>query len=140
MPDRAVLTYHSIDSSGSVLSVTPAALSGSQQVSCQLAIVSHGKPYGFWQYCRLRFRHGRCFAHRLSEKLTVWRFQARVLACPIVPLLLWLRTARAVLWKGSHVRQWLFASPLVFLFQMMWAAGELTGYLLGAGESCSRTD
>ena len=104
------------------------------------ARVSHGKPYRFWQYCRLRFRHGRCFAERLSGKLTLWRFQARVLACPVVPLVLWLRTARAVLWKGSHVRQWLFASLTVFVFQMMWAMGELTGYLLGAGESCSQTD
>ncbi len=104
------------------------------------AKVSHGKPYRFWSYCRLRYCHGRCFADRLSEHLTMWRFQARVLACPLVPLLLWLRTARAVLWKGSHVRQWFLASPLVLVFQLMWAAGELTGYLLGAGESCSRTD
>ncbi len=104
------------------------------------ARVSHGKRYRLAAYCSLRFSHGDCFAGRQREKLSFWALLRRILLSPLVPLLLSLRTARAVVWKGTHVREWLLAAPLLFLFHAMWALGELTGYVLGPGESCSHTD
>ena len=104
------------------------------------ARVSHRKRYRLGSYCSLRFSHGDCFAGRKRDKLTFWALQRRILLAPLVPFLLSLRTARAVLWKGTQVREWLLAAPMLFLFHAMWALGELTGYILGPGESCSHTD
>lgn len=104
------------------------------------ARVSHGKRYRLAAYCWLRFSHGDCFAARQRGKLSFWALQQRILLSPFVPFLLSLRTARAVLWKGARVREWLLAAPLLFLFHAMWALGELAGYILGPGESCSHTD
>jgi hypothetical protein len=104
------------------------------------ARVSHRKHYRLAAYCSLRFRHGDCFAGRQRDKLSFWGLQRRILLAPFVPFLLSLRTARAVLWKGTQVRAWLLAAPLLLLFHAMWALGELTGYILEPGESCSHTD
>lgn len=104
------------------------------------ARVAHQKPYRFLSYCALRLWHGRCFAGIGRRRMSFWRLQGRILVSPLVPFVLSLRTARTVWAKGAFLREWLLAAPILFVFHLMWAVGELSGYVFGPGEACSCTD
>lgn len=94
--------------------------------------VSQRQERGLFEYIPLRFRHGRCYGARRAKKH--W------LAAPLIPLILFLRAARAVFSKRRDRVLYLYVSPLVFIYIVCWAAGEITGYLFGSGQSCLETD
>jgi glycosyltransferase involved in cell wall biosynthesis len=104
------------------------------------AIARHRKPYRFGAYLRLRFRHGRCFGGMIRRSGGFRAVAARVLLSPLTPLLLALRSARAVVPKQAYRREFCFALPLLLLCYAAWAAGEAAGCLLGPGQACSQTD
>ena len=104
------------------------------------ASIAHGKSYGLVRYCALRFQHGRCFAARRFPTLEFWALQARILLFPLTPLLLLCRAGRAVFSKRKRRWEFLACSPLLLLLHAVWVVGELSGYLLGPGGSCSQTD
>jgi hypothetical protein len=104
------------------------------------ALVAHRKPYGFWEYCALRYRHGRCYAGQRRETLSPWSLAWRVILAPLLPLLSALRSLRSVLAKRNHLRQYFLGFPLLVVLYAAWAAGELSGYLRGPGTTCSETD
>ncbi len=104
------------------------------------AVVVHRKPYRFGAYCALRFRHGRCFGGMIREGGRFGDVAARVLASPLTPFRLLLRSARAVAARGAYRRQYTLALPLLLVCYAAWTAGEVRGYLGGPGEACSQTD
>lgn len=91
-------------------------------------------------YLELRFHHGRCYGARRWSG-AAWAQRARLLArSPLIPLVLFTRTLRAIL-PNRQLRARFFATALlVASYQFAWACGEITGYLLGPADSCSRTD
>jgi hypothetical protein len=60
---------------------------------------------------------------------------ARSLALPVV---LFLRISRRVAARRPYRRKLASALPLLALFAVVWAAGELVGYVAGPGHSLSK--
>jgi hypothetical protein len=77
--------------------------------------------------------HGRSFARvRAAERgLRRWQRLALAALCPLLPFLLFLRTARRVFRSRAYRKEFLAASPLVFAGLAAWSWGELVGYLCG---------
>lgn len=95
---------------------------------------------GAAEYVSLRFRHGRCYGARrfaqsaAAEKVRLWLFS------PLLPALLYWRMLRWVLRAQWHRADFLRTIPLVAFYVLAWSAGEVTGYLFGAGSTCVETD
>ena len=94
--------------------------------------VSQRQQRGLLEYIPLRFRHGRCYGARRDRK--PW------LAAPLIPMVLFLRAARAVFSRRRDQIVFVAVSPFVFVYMVSWALGEVAGYLFGAGQSCLQTD
>jgi len=94
-------------------------------------VVCHMKSFGLWSFIRQRFQHGIRFGQwRASHLVGVQRIVYRV-CFPVIPFLLLARIGRQVLAKRRHRRQFLVSLPLLVLFLLSWAAGEVTGSLRG---------
>lgn len=80
---------------------------------------------------RERFVWGQSFAAtRVSGFPALTRFSYAAF-CVVLPLLLAYRLWRGVLVRRRTIAKFLAAAPLVILLTMVWAVGELTGYLRG---------
>jgi hypothetical protein len=118
-------TFHcrSLVSSGRQLYLDPAL-----RVSC-------GRRLSFTAWARRRLLHGRCYGAMRATGWSVTRRIFHILASPTVPFLLFLRVARHV-WPRPRFRsKFLAVSPGCLVAQVLWAAGEAVGLLLGAGTS-----
>jgi hypothetical protein len=104
------------------------------------AVVTHRKPYRLGPYCALRFRHGRCFGGMIRKSERLAALAVRVLFSPLIPFLQALRSARVVMAKRIHRKEYCLALPLLIVCYAAWTAGEVAGYLGGSGQACSQTD
>ena len=95
---------------------------------------------GALSYLGLRFQHGRCYGARRWSGSPEAERRRLLLRAPLIPAVLFARSARAMLPRTGLRWRFLASAPLVCLYQLSWSAGEWTGYLFGAGGSCSRTD
>ncbi len=101
-------------------------------------VVRLRKPIPFLEFFRSRYHHGRCYsAMRAAEAPEIERW-LRTLTVPLLPALALFRQARCLWPKGRYRRKFLMAAPLLFLFDVSWAWGELWGYLRGPGRSTSQ--
>lgn len=98
------------------------------------AAVTQTQRRGAIAYIPLRFRHGRCYGARRPAA------DRPGLRSILIPGILFARVLRAVLARPEFLARFVPVAPLVFVYQLAWAAGEITGYLAGAGDSCRRTD
>ena len=100
-------------------------------------IVQLHKKLMFWEFFCSRYHHGRCFAAmRVSASP---RSQAVLYAvvAPLLPCLALARHLKSVWPKGHNRRKFLMTLPMILLFNVSWAWGELVGYLRGPGRSCA---
>lgn len=101
-------------------------------------VVTLRKPIPFAEFLYSRYHHGRCFAAMRvtgARRSTRW---LRALTVPFVPLgALW-RQTRSVWPKRRHRAKFMLVMPLLLLFHLSWAWGELWGYLRGPGRSCGQ--
>jgi len=106
--------------------------------SPQLAVVQ-SQHRGMLEYIPLRYRHGRCYgARRVAATLgSRWKLLAR---SPLIPVVLLSRILRAVVNLKAFWLRFLAAGPLVITYVLAWSAGEIVGYLWGAGGTCQETD
>ena len=84
------------------------------------------------------FHHGRAFAARRCVRLPVWRRAALAAGAPFLPVLQGARMIATVLGRRRRLVPFVRAIPGILVFTCSWSAGELAGYLLGAGRSASR--
>lgn len=103
------------------------------------SVVTQRQHRGLVGYFTLRYRHGRCYGGRRMattpprERFRLW------LRAPLIPAVLFARTARAVT-QSPSAAEFRFVSPLVLAYQLAWSAGEIAGYLAGPGNSLHNTD
>lgn len=101
-------------------------------------IADHKKHFSFPEYMSQRYLYSRSYAGArihgapLSRRLA---YAAGSLALP--PVLFW-RTISRIQSKGRHQAELRRSMPYIALFVLAWAAGELVGYVAGAGDSLSR--
>lgn len=108
--------------------------------STNAAVVRHIKPFRLGHFLVQRFHFARSFAGmRRADQSPARRllYAAGSLALP--PLLL-ARVTRNALRKGRHLGRFAACLPLIALFLTVGAAGELVGYLVGAGSSLERVE
>lgn len=95
---------------------------------------------GLIEYIPLRFRHGRCYGARRFQSLPNADRVKLLIRSPTLPFLLLFRIARSVVRARWKMGVLLAVSPIILLYVFAWSVGEVTGYLAGAGRSCSDTD
>jgi hypothetical protein len=78
---------------------------------------------------RQRLAHGRHHARRQSEGMTRGRTLLRVVAAPLVPIVLVLRSGRAVMKRRRLRLRFAQSAPLLWWVHSWWAVGEARGYL-----------
>jgi len=101
-------------------------------------VVTLHKSIPFGEFLRSRYHHGRCFAAMRvagGQRSTRW---LRVLTTPGVPFVVLWRQMQSVWPKRRHRVKFVMALPLLFVFHLGWAWGELWGYLRGPGQSCGQ--
>jgi hypothetical protein len=101
-------------------------------------VVGHRKYYTFGEYFSQRYLYARSYAGARVAGAPAWRKAAYGAAALALPPLLFYRTVTRIMAKGRH-KDWLLKSlPLISLFVLAWAWGEVVGSWFGAGDSLSR--
>jgi glycosyltransferase involved in cell wall biosynthesis len=101
-------------------------------------VVTLRKPIPFTEFLCSRYHHGRCFAAMRvagGRRSTRW---LRALSAFLLPLVALWRQTRSVWPKGRYRAKFIMTMPLLLLFHVNWAWGELWGYLRGPGRSCEQ--
>jgi len=75
--------------------------------------------------------HGRSLAkvRTMEQNFSMLQRIFFILISPLLPLLLFYRTARRIFKNRIYLKQFLFSFPLVFLGLSLWSWGEFLGYL-----------
>jgi hypothetical protein len=100
--------------------------------------VSHFQRTTVLRYARQRFWYSRSYAgQRAAGAAPLKRLALGLGAVLLPPVLLW-RIVRAVWASGKHRPELLASLPLLALYVLVWAWGEVVGAWWGAGDSLSR--
>jgi hypothetical protein len=100
--------------------------------------VAHKKHYTVGGYLAQRYLYARSYAGaRLTGASWPIRVGYAVAACALPPVL-FLRIVSRVITRRRYRRELAKALPLIALFVVGWAAGEMVGALAGPGDSLSR--
>jgi hypothetical protein len=100
----------------------------------------HCKKFSFGLFARQRFIYSRYYAGlRFSREQTV----KRVLACGatiLLPPLLLYRSLKQIRSKSRLGGEFRSAMPYLLIFYLVWALGEMVGYLQGNGDALARIE
>jgi hypothetical protein len=113
---------------------------GARIASTNSAAVLHIKPFRFWHFLTQRFHFSRSFAGMRRVDQTRAQSLAYGFGSLALPPLLMLRIVREVIRKQRFGREFLAAAPVVGVFLMVGALGEMMGYLFGLGDSLERVE
>ena len=109
------------------------------ELICQPDIrVGHKKHYKVHDYASQRFFYSRAYAalHIANAPLSK-RLLYGCMAIALPPLVLW-RITRNVLRSERHTSWFFLSLPLLAVFVVCWAAGEVAGYWCGDGGALAR--
>lgn len=113
---------------------------GEQLYSDPSVVVYHRKSFGLGEFLEQRFHYGRSFAGMRVQGGPLWKRALFVVGSPILPPLLIWRIGRRLFLRRRHRLVFLKALPLLTLFTVSWAVGELVGYATGPGDSLARVE
>jgi len=104
------------------------------------AVIDHRKSFSFGYAMRQRFQYSRHYAaSRFRRAQWLRRGVYALLAFALPPALL-LRISTSVWPRRSYRRAFVRALPAIAALTLAWALGEVTGYLLGPGDSLSEIE
>jgi glycosyl transferase family 2 len=101
-------------------------------------IVAHKMHYSVGEYLSQRYLYARSYAGARVQGASMTKRLTYAAAALALPPLLFYRIVRRVLGKGRYRGELARSLPLLALFVVAWAAGEVVGYALGAGDSLSK--
>jgi len=100
--------------------------------------VGHKKHYTVGEYLSQRYLYARSYAGaRVADAPLPKRLGYGVAALALPPLLMY-RTVQRVVSKGRHRAELVRSLPLLALFVVSWALGEMVGYVAGPGDSLAK--
>lgn len=102
---------------------------GTRLLHTPALVAFQGRSAGIAAFTRQRLRHGRLFGHQRGARFGRGRNLAHALAAALVPFVMTLRVVREVAGRRRHRAKLLVALPLVFYFNLVWAAAEGLGHL-----------
>ena len=92
-------------------------------------VVYHKKSFSLLGFMKQRFWHGRQFGSARASNLSgIWRV-IYILLSPLIPVVFLSRITQQILTKRRHIGKFLLSLPILVLFLLSWATGELSGYL-----------
>jgi hypothetical protein len=98
-------------------------------------LVAHDQPLTFAEACAIHYHDSRIIAGFRLQSLSRVEWAIRVAACAAMPPLLFLRTILPILAKRRRLG-WLVCSlPMIGVLVSCRAAGALTGFFAGPGDS-----
>ncbi len=103
-------------------------------------IVTHKKEFGILFFLAQKFHYSRSFAAMRITQLTGSGRLLYICATPVLPLLLLWRVCREVMRRKKHYKELILSLPLLSLFGVSYACGELAGYLFGQGRSLAKVE
>jgi hypothetical protein len=112
--------------------------SGTALVCRPDVVVDHKKHFTLMEYVTLRYHFSRSFAGARVDGVPVTKRLAYALGSVILPPLLFYRTVSRIRSKGRHTHRLAPSLPLIAVFVLAWAWGELVGYVAGAGDSLAK--
>lgn len=115
-------------------------IDGVPLASTNRVVVRHIKPFRLGHFLTQRFHFARSYAGMRRMDQNVLKRLVYGLGSAILPALLFARVATTVWKKKRHLAQFAVCTPLLLLFFTVGAAGEMTGYLLGAGMSLEKVE
>lgn len=98
------------------------------------AVIEHAKDFGFLEFACQRYHYSRSFAGMRHDVRGPRRIGYALATPLLVPVLFW-RILRNVRSRPEHASTFARAAPLVLLYTVIWALGELVGYTAGGGRS-----
>jgi hypothetical protein len=101
-------------------------------------VVGHKMHYSAADYLSQRYIYARSYAGARLQGASPMKRLAYAGATIALPPLLLYRIAGRVFAKGRYRWHLARSLPLLALFVVAWAAGEMAGYLVGAGDSLSK--
>jgi hypothetical protein len=102
--------------------------------------ILHKKKFSFILFARQRFLYSRYYA---GLRFTRNQFAARWVMCAFtlaLPPLLLARIARSLAMKNRLLPQFTRALPYLAVFLLIWAWGEMVGYISGPGDALVRIE
>jgi hypothetical protein len=112
--------------------------SGTPLICRPEVVADHKKHFTFGEYMSQRYLYSRSYAGARVRGAPLAKRLAYASGSLILPPLLFWRTVSRIRAKGRHSAELNRSLPYIALFVVAWAAGELVGYLAGAGDSLSR--
>ncbi|MGH9931654.1 MAG: glycosyltransferase [Pyrinomonadaceae bacterium] len=103
-------------------------------------VVFHQKSFSLPGFVSQRFWHGRQFGSERAASISLFMRLIYILASPLIPVVFLLRITRLVSDRGKHIKEYVLSLPILVLFLLSWAAGELSGYLWTSENQESETD
>ena len=102
--------------------------------------IVHKKKFSLRLFIHQRFLYSRYYAGlRMCRSTLVARLVMSILTLGL-PALLLLRIGRNLMTKKRLIPQFIRALPYLIIFVLIWACGELVGYLRGPGDALSRIE
>lgn len=139
-PAHVLLPHASIAAAGGWENEIHAAIrrDGGRLVFVPEMIAGHDMPFTFLGYFSQRYLYARSYAGNRVRGAAFALRAAYAIASLALPALLLARISRNV-WRNPMYRSALPMSlPLMGLFVVAWAAGELVGYLAGSGDALAK--
>jgi len=103
-------------------------------------IVYHKKEFGLGYFLSQRYHYSRSYAGMRTQRAGYAKRILRAAICLALPAVLLLRITGCVVGKKRHLGMLFCSLPLIALFTIVWAWGELIGYLFGPGNSLIRVE
>ena len=100
----------------------------------------HCKKFSFGLFARQRFIYSRYYAGRRFHRSQLLK---RIVACGatvLLPPLLLFRSTQQMKAKKRLAAEFKSAMPMLLVFYMIWAYGEMVGYILGDGGALARIE
>jgi GT2 family glycosyltransferase len=106
--------------------------------SCPEISVGHKKHYTVGEYLHQRYLYARSYAGLRVSEVGGFQRLGYGLAAFALPPLLFLRITYRVWRTGRHRKHLLQSLPLLGIFVIAWAGGEVVGYWFGSGDSLGK--
>jgi len=101
-------------------------------------IVGHKMHYTFGLYFTQRYLYSRSYAGARVKDAPLSKKLAMGAAACALPPLMFFRTLKTVWGKGVHKDHLIKSIPVLIPFCIAWGAGEVVGYVFGAGNALSK--
>jgi glycosyltransferase involved in cell wall biosynthesis len=100
----------------------------------------HSKEFSFGLFAKQRLIYSRYYAGLRFKKSDYLHRMGACAATIALPPLLLFRMYKQMRSKGRFFKEFKSALPILFVFTIIWALGEMQGYILGPGDALAKIE